>query len=599
MTWHKRVPLLVVAAVLATTVLTSSAVADNQSGFETNRPSMLTSVMSGVEVTPLLTVGDVLPSGYRYESIPDGISVRTRGEGRVDLFVNHETSKVPFPYNTATPTAVNGQSDFDNSQVSRLILNQQSAGVLNGSFVIPSSDGFQRFCSNYLATRREGFDREILFTNEESPDYSLRQEDSWPPVMGDPAEKENGVVVALDVQTGKHRTIFGMGRHNHENDVAIPGFADLVVLSGDDTFTSGPLTGVPAPPTGTLPLPGPVPAQSQLYSYIAPDTDSLLNDEGDLWAFVSDTPGVKNYYDVAPGSATPVTGHFIKVPKNIATGHDSDGSELKAADVGYPLPPTNGSWQRDLRSVTPVGIDGPQWVLEYWSDINNVFQFVRVEDIAYDKTHDNIVYIVDSGRGRTAAQHAATPDTPFPSTNGRVWKMVLDPNDPTVVTSLTVLVEGDDNPVKTLNELHQPDNVESTPTGLLVTEDPGSSQQFAPTDTSANATTGRLWFVPFTGSPQVVVKIDQSADGGVTDVGPLPTLDASIGNQGAWETTGIVDASAAFGPGAFLINVQAHTLWVEKAPGDDNFGAVGPDFTFKREGGQLLLLRLDPELVGQ
>ncbi len=117
---------------------------------------MLTEVMSGVEITPLLTVGDVLPSGYRFESIPDGISLRTRGQGRVDLFVNHETSKVPFPFNTATPTAANGQNDFDNSQVSRLILNQHSAGVLNGSFVIPSSDGFQRFCSNYLATSRGG-----------------------------------------------------------------------------------------------------------------------------------------------------------------------------------------------------------------------------------------------------------------------------------------------------------------------------------------------------------------------------------------------------------------------------------------------------------
>ena len=590
---RRRIALTALAvAAISVAGATAALAGDNDSGFKTSQGSMLTGVMPGVQITPLLTVGDTLPSGFRFEAIPDGISVRTRGQGRVDLFVNHETSKVPFPYNTAAPTAVNGQSDFDNSQVSRLILNQHSAGVLSGSFVIPSSDGFQRFCSNYLATSREGFDRDILFTNEESPDYTLRQEHSWPPVMGSAAEKENGVVVALDVRTGKYRTIFGMGRHNHENNVAIPGFDDLVVLSGDDTFTSGPLTGVPAPPAGTPPLPGPVPAQSQLYSYIAPDTESLLDDEGDLWAFVSDTPGVKNYYDVTPGSTTPVTGHFIKVPKNIATGRNADGSELKAADVHYPLPPTNGSWQRDLRSVAPVGIDGPQWVLEYWSDINDVFQFVRVEDIAYDRTHDNVVYIVDSGRGRTAAQHAASPDTPFPSTNGRVWKMVLDPNDPTKVTSLTVLVEGDDNPVKTLNEVHQPDNIESTPTGILVTEDPGSSQQFAPTDTSANATTARLWFVPFAGTPQVVVKIDQSADGGPTDVGPLPTLDPSIGNQGAWETTGVVDASAAFGPGAFLINVQAHTLWVQKAPGDDNFGAVGPDFTFKREGGQLLLLRL-------
>ena len=41
--------------------------------------------------------------------------------------------------------------------------------------------------------------------------------------------------------------------------------------------------------------------------------------------------------------------------------------------------------------------------------------------------------------------------------------MVLDPNDPKKVNSLTVFVEGDDNPVKTPNEIHQPDNLETTP----------------------------------------------------------------------------------------------------------------------------------------
>jgi hypothetical protein len=349
-----------------------------------------------------------------------------------------------------------------------------------------------------------------------------------------------------------------------------------VVLSGDDTFTSGPLTGVPSL--------GAVPAQSQLFSYIAGSTDALLADEGDLWAFVSDNPSVDDYYDFTPSSAQVVSGHFIQVPKNIATGLNLDGSEIKAADLGYPLPPTDGSWQRDLRSVTPVGIDGPQWVLEYWSDLNNVFQFVRIEDIAYDKRPGmhNVAYVVDSGRGTAGVSQAGR------STNGRVWKMVLDPSDPTVVTSLTVFVEGDDNPVKTLNEVHQPDNIETTPTGLLLTEDPGSSQQFTAAQqvSDPNATTGRLWYVPFSGASQVVAKIDQSADGGSTDVDGRPA-----GNWGAWETTGIVDASEAFGPGAFLINVQAHTLWVEKAPGYDNNGDSQPDFTYKREGGQLLLLR--------
>ena len=573
---------IVACAALVVAITASGAASafagDNGSGFRTGQPSMLTPVMPGAAVTPLLTVGDVLPSGYRFESIPDGISLRTRGQGRVDLFVNHETSKVPFPYNTAAPTAANGENDFDNAQVSRLILNQHSAGVLNGSFAIPSSAGYQRFCSNYLATAREGFDRDILFTNEETPDYVNRQLASWPPVMGSASEQEGGVVVALDVQTGKHKPIYGMGRHNHENDVAIPGYGNPVVFSGDDTFTSGPLTGVfPA---------GAVPSQSQLYSYIAPSTNALLADEGDLWAFVSDTAGVKNYYDVVPNSGTVVTGRFIKVPKDIATGRNPDGSELKAADKGYPPPPSNGSWQTDLRSVTPVGIDGPQWVLEYWSDINNVFQFVRVEDIAYDKRPGmgNVVYIVDSGRGRTAAQSL---DTPFRSTNGRVWKMVLDPADPTKVISLTVFAEGDDNPVKTPTEVHQPDNIETTRTGILVTEDPGSSQQYPVGSPDPTATTARLWHVPFAGAPQIVAKVDQSADGGPTDVdGRAP------GNQGAWESSGIVDASAAFGPGAYLIDVQAHTLWVEKAPGDDNNGDGQPDFTYKREGGQLALLRI-------
>ena len=193
------------------------------------------------------------------------------------------------------------------------------------------------------------------------------------------------------------------------------------------------------------------------------------------------------------------------MPKDIATGHNPDGSEIKAADKGYPAPPSNGSWQTDLRSTVPLGIDGPQWVLEYWSDTHNVFQFVRIEDIAYDKRrgHENIVYLVDSGRGRTDAQ---TLDTKFRSTNGRVWKMVLDRKNPKKVKSLTVFVEGDDNPVKTLTEVHQPDNIETTRHGLLLTEDPGSSQQFPAGDTSANATTARLWHVPFHGAPEVVAR---------------------------------------------------------------------------------------------
>jgi hypothetical protein len=55
-----------------------------------------------------------------------------------------------------------------------------------------------------------------------------------------------------------------------------------------------------------------------------------------------------------------------------------------------------------------------------------------------------------------------------------------------------------------------------------------------------------------------------------------------------WESSGVVDASEYFGNGAFLINVQAHNVLVETAP-----LAGFPGITRKREGGQLLLIRIE------
>lgn len=564
----RRLARLTAAATALILVAGVAPASANPSGFRTDHDPMLEPVLEGAEVEALITVGETLPGGYRFESIPDGIALDTRGSGRVDVYVNHETSRVPFPYTPGAPTEGNSQNDFDNSQLSHLIFNQGSGGILSAKMLISSDENFQRFCSNYLATAAEGFDRDILFTNEEGVDWVNRSGNAWPATIGADEARQIGLVVAVDIRTGKRQPIWGMGRHNHENTVAIPGFDELVLLSGDDTFTTNP-------------------SQSQVYAYIASDTDAVWNDEGDLWGFVSDDPTRQRYEDFAPGDTTSVSGHFVKVPKLIATGRNPDGTELMAGDVPaslggpFPLPPNDGSWQRD---PTGTGIDGPQWVLEKWAQDNGVFRFIRVEDIAYDKRPGmgNTVYIVDSGRGTAGVSQ------PGRSTNGRVWKLVLDPDDPTIVTSMSIEIEGDDNPVKTPTEVHQPDNIESTADALYLTEDPGSSQQFPFGSADPNATTARIWRYDLaSGSLDIAFRVDQSADEGPTDVDA-----ASVGNLGAWEESGIVDASAAFGPGAFLVTVQAHTLWVEKAPGDDNVPPAGADFTDKREGGQLLLVRI-------
>ncbi len=273
---------LAAGAVALVPVLAAAATAGTSShGFKTSQHPMLVPATApqpgapaGVTTEALLTVGDTV-HGYRFEAIPDGISVLPRND-RVDLFVNHETSTVPFPYLPAATAEAHSQNDFDNSQVSLLSLNSKTAGVLSGKLAITSAENFQRFCSNFLATKAHGFDRPTFFTNEEGIDWVKRTGRAWPPpVAADPifettdAAQEIGVVVAYDVKSGEHKPIYGMGRHNHENSVAVPGYGYPVVLSGDDPFVSNP-------------------AQSQLYLYKARGASAVMHDEGDLFAFVAD-----------------------------------------------------------------------------------------------------------------------------------------------------------------------------------------------------------------------------------------------------------------------------------------------------------------------
>ncbi len=146
--------------------------------------------------------------------------------------------------------------------------------------------------------------------------------------------------------------------------------------------------------------------------------------------------------------------------------------------------------------------------------------------------------------------------------------------------SFSVLIEGDDAPVKAVDEIHQPDNVESTEKSLLITEDPGSSQQFPVGSTDPAATTARIWQYDLRDRHEAGRGEGQS----VGRRGPDRRDAAPVGNLGAWESSGIVDASKVFGLGAFLVDVQAGTLVIDEE--------VRGNITYQRDGGQLGLLRI-------
>jgi hypothetical protein len=159
--------------------------------------------------------------------------------------------------------------------------------------------------------------------------------------------------------------------------------------------------------------------------------------------------------------------------------------------------------------------------------------------------------------------------------NGRVFKLVLNPQDPRDVLSLSILIDADAGGYNNQSALHQPDNVETTPTALLVTEDPGSHNQYNP----GQGPNSRLWrYTLSTAAFTPVAMVNQAQD---------PNARA-----GTWEVSGIVDASSVWGRGAFLLDVEAHSIFVETALGPDLVPPPGPDWLYKREGGQLLAIRI-------
>ena len=463
---------------------------------------------TGSALLPIISVGDHV-GGYTYEGIPDGIGAMPGTGGNTEVFVNHEQSRVPF----------GGFADFDWASVSHLTL-APSGGVLAGSEPLPDSAGFQRFCSATMAGPNEGLSSYVYLTGEEAPERVAVP--AGAPYGPDPAyapanDRQSGFAAVLDPVTGDFTQVAGMGRHNHENAMVLPGGWDqIAILSGDDTFTP------PAP-------------ASQLYLYLANDEGEIWADEGTLWAFqATERNGTKvkaadplndanDYSDIALGDH--FRGRFIRVPEKVAKG-------LTAAE--------------------------PQTALENWSNAHNVFQFIRIEDSAYDPNvgpgENPVMFFTDTGNGNvvessTTGQLVAGAG---PFNRGRVFRMEFSPDNPKKVVDLSILLDGNFSPNPFAgNALRSPDNL-----GTSGQQPDGAGRHLQP----------GLSGPPLRPRDRCVV-------------GGRPV------NDQTWESSGIVDASEFYGPGTWLLNVQAHNVNVE---GPTLIDGVN----FKTEGGQLLLLTL-------
>jgi hypothetical protein len=270
------------------------------------------------------------------------------------------------------------------------------------------------------------------------------------------------------------------------------------------------------------------PGQSELYMYVAPKASDVLFGHGKLYVFESSEKAQSGELKVGQ----PIHGRFEEIT------HAED------------LSPT------DLQAKV---------------DRHGAFKFVRLEDIDYDRrpsvgtgnrSGDPLVYFVDTGN--LNAQCGGTTCDLF----GSIYSLRLDPDDPTRNARLELLARSEGAETGWAS----PDNIAVSQRSLMVQEDPAYAGFNRPE---------RIWNFRLRANggldaPKAVVELETQKFTGNVCSEPAGTC---------WESSGIIDASRWLGDGAWLFDVQAHTL-------PFSYKDKQATVNLTREGGQLLYLRL-------
>ncbi|MGB8699996.1 MAG: hypothetical protein WCD18_11315 [Thermosynechococcaceae cyanobacterium] len=176
---------------------------------KTAQPAQLAG-LAGATVTPILTSGDTLSSGFQFAGIPDGLGAYTllSGTNQFTLLVNHELSSASVPPN------------ISDARVSKLIIDKNTLEVKSGGYLINGTEGYRRFCSASLGRRVHGFSGPMFLTNEEATDGPKK-----------------GISVAVNPITGVRTDLPWVGYMSHENTTPIPGYNKIVLITSDDNGT--------------------------------------------------------------------------------------------------------------------------------------------------------------------------------------------------------------------------------------------------------------------------------------------------------------------------------------------------------------------------
>ena len=253
-------------------------------------------------------------------------------------------------------------------------------------------------------------------------------------------------------------------------------------------------------------------------------TEDDVHDQSQLYAFVSDTPN-----DFLRGNGQ----LYVLLGEN-----DNNISSFRDLEKGNEY---NGHFK---------SVDW-DWKTQNSSDLENEVQelnaidFIRLEDTDYNRNDNSIFYVADTGTNKVGDEYK----------NGRIYEFKLNHINQTLDSfnnfdiSFSIILDGDKG-----DDMRNPDNMAISNKSLMIQED---LNDYNRVDSGVNAR---------------ILKYDL----GTTKLEPVSIVDQFPDSEnphisGQWESSGIVEAFDAFGPGSWLLDTQAHSL---------------------AEGGQLLIMNI-------
>jgi hypothetical protein len=500
---------------------------------------------SGWTTKPLWSSGDIVPEtgapgqSYRMVGIPDGLGVekasgRHRGRGwkgrrhAVRVWMTHE-----FAGDVVTQPRV-GRPAQRGAFADQVLLGrkgqvlsarrafdrvyQDSTLVGPAAEVGNATPAFSRWCSAFLAGRKEGFDRSIFFANEETGPNSS----GGPTPSFSPAGSQS--VAIFDNEA---HALSRLGHFPRENTVVMRGTGALtVILSTED---------------------GPRNTDSQLYMYVGrkdrSSGDPLRRnglDNGKLYVFASDGPR-DNENQVLQGDSVP--GHWEEIENAAAL---TDVQTEAAADA------------KGAFGFVRIedGQFHPSAKREFWFSTTGD-QAMRDEADPHTNELGRLYRLRFHGRdplaGATATQMynadqlSAAQDGPLSPDNIDVTERFIVVNeDGTAGASPAARQAGTDLTTGSRDDMDRRNR--------------DGSIWLVPRATAGDPTT-------FTRVAELVGRSEGGRDG-------KPTVDEHGNRAGVWESSGIIVAPA-FGRGSFLFDVQAHAQPTAPPDGKEVTGEDG------------------------